>query len=176
VALGLGALAVWAFVEAVQAEPAIVGSVATAALAVGGVVWQQQRAERERLNEARRERMTPMYEDFLGFVMKGGQADPDGEPPEGLASFMKDMKGRQLLLGASGEMIRAFNAWQAETQAAQTGDNMLGAVEAYEKLLLAIRRDLGHDDSKLPRWDLLRVFINDLDDHLPEERPLKAVA
>jgi len=108
--------------------------------------------------------------------MKGGQTGPNGEPSEDLATFMKDLKGRQLLLGASSEMIRAFNSWQAETQAAEAGDNMLGAVEAYEKLLLAIRRDLGHDDSKLPRWDLLRVFVNDLDDHLPTERPLKAVA
>lgn len=147
--ISVAGLAVWAFIEAVQAEPAIVGSVATAALAVGGVVWQQRRTERERLAEVRRERMAPMYEDLLGFVLRGGQSSEQGEPPEDLSAFMKDLKGRQLLLGAS---------------------------EAYEGLLRAIRRDLGHDDSDLAKWDLLRVFINDLDDHLPDDRPLKAVA
>jgi hypothetical protein len=174
--IGVAGLAVWAFIEAVQAEPAIVGSVATAALAVGGVVWQQRRTERERLAEVRRERMAPMYEDLLGFVLRGGQSSEQGEPPEDLAAFMKDLKGRQLLLGASSEMIRAFNAWQAETQEAEANGSPLGAIQAYEGLLRAIRKDLGHDDSDLAKWDLLRVFINDLDDHLPDDRPLKAVA
>ena len=175
--VGLGGLALWAFIEAVQAEPAIVGSIATAALAAAGVVWQQRRVESERLAEARRKRMAPMYESLLGFVMKGGHNGPSGEPPEDLATFMKDLKGRQLLLGASSEMIQAFNRWQADTQAAEKSkDQVLGAVEAYEDLLRAIRKDLGHDDSKLPKWDLLRIFISDLDDHLPRDRPLKAVA
>jgi hypothetical protein len=73
-------------------------------------------------------------------------------------------------------MIRAFNPWQADTQEAEANGSTLGAVQAYEGLLLAIRKDLGHDDSDLPKWDLLRVFISDLDDHLPDDRPLKAVA
>lgn len=120
--------------------------------------------------------MTPIYEDLLGFVMRGEQADQGGEPPEDLTSFMKNLKGRELLLGASPEMINAFNSWQADTVAAEKDGNALGAVEAYEALLRAIRRDLGHDDSGLPQWDLLRVFINDIDEHLPKEAPLKAVA
>ena len=171
--IGVAGLAVWAFIEAVQAEPAIVGSVATAALAVGGVVWQQRMTERERVAEVRRERMAPTYENLLGFVLRGGQSSEQGEPPE---DFMKDLKGRQLLLGASSEIIRAFNAWQAETHEAEANGSPLGAIQAYEGLHRAIRKDLGHDDSDLARWDLLRVFINDLDDHLLDNRPLKAVA
>jgi hypothetical protein len=37
----------------------------------------------------------------------------------------------------------------------------------YEALLRAIRRDLGHSDKGLKQGDLLKLFINDLDDEAP---------
>ena len=37
----------------------------------------------------------------------------------------------------------------------------------WEKVVRAIRADLGHDDSKLLPGDLLRVFVFDIDRVLP---------
>ena len=35
----------------------------------------------------------------------------------------------------------------------------------FERFIYAMRADLGHDDKELAPGDLLRVFINDLDEH-----------
>lgn len=163
-AAALAGLIVWAFIEAVRAEPAVVGSVATAVVGLFGVLWQQRRSEEARLREAHRNRMTPVYDDllkmFLDNLGSGGGIDAEAE------DFMKDLKGRQLLLGASTEMIRAFNDWQRSTATAQADSNAMSAIFAWEDLLRAIRRDLGHNDADLQRGELLRVFITDIDDHV----------
>jgi hypothetical protein len=160
----LAGLIVWAFIEAVRAEPAVVGSVATAVVGLFGVLWQQRRSEEARLREAHRARMTPVYDDllkmFLDNLGSGGGIHAEAE------DFMKDLKGRQLLLGASTEMIRAFNDWQRSTVTAQADGNSMSVIFAWEDLLRAIRRDLGHNDADLQRGELLRVFITDIDDHV----------
>jgi hypothetical protein len=102
---------------------------------------------------------------LLGLVAQ--LSDEAGEEPsEDLLNFMKDLKRRQLLLSAPSNMIQAFNKWELETGAAQARSDQVAAVFAWEEMLRAIRRDLGHDDPDLPRGELLRVFLNDLDEHL----------
>jgi hypothetical protein len=157
----------WGFVEAIQANPAVVGSIGVAVIGVFGVVWQQHRSEQARLREANRDRMTPIYYELLGTItqiIESGKAgegvDPDTE------AFFRDLKARQLMLGASSQMLVAFNKWQRRTAEIQKeDDNELGAVVAWEELLLAIRADLGHRDSGLPRGELLRLFISDYDEY-----------
>lgn len=163
----------WAFVEAVQAQPAVVGSVATAALAVAGVVWQQRKSEKARLREAHRDRMTPIYEELLSIVRRAAENGSSG-PSEEMVEFIKDFKSRQLLLGAPSEMITAFNAWEATATKAKEQKDDVSMVLAWEQLLRAIRRDLGHDDSKLPPRELLRVFMSDIDEHLGPQEPTPA--
>lgn len=163
--IGLVALGCWGFVEAVQAEPAIVGSIGVAAAGAIGVVWQQRQAEKARIREAHRDRMKPIYYDLLGtvFTKMGGKMG-DGPDPNA-EEFFRDLKARQLTLGASSEMVQAFNAWGKETAQAQKEGSDLNAVIAWEVLLRAIRKDLGHDDSDLPPLELLRLFITDFDEH-----------
>jgi hypothetical protein len=159
------ALVIWAFVEAVRAEPAVVGSVGVAVIGVAGVVWQQRQTERARLREAHRDRMSPVYDELLKVIwgkvssMQTEEIDPEVE------AFFRDLKARQLTLGASSAMVQAFNQWTEATKAAaEAGDNQ-AAVAAWELLLRAIRRDLGHKDSDLPPGELLRLFITDYDEH-----------
>ena len=162
--IGLVALVCWGFVEAVQAEPAIVGSIGVAAAGAIGVVWQQRQAEKARIREAHRDRMKPIYYDLLGTVFKkmGGKGDESDPKAE---EFFRDLKARQLTLGASSAMVQAFNAWGKETAQAQKEGSDLNAVVAWEVLLRAIRKDLGHEDSDLPPLELLRLFITDFDEH-----------
>ena len=165
----------WGLVEAVRAEPAVVGAVATAALGVAGVVWQQRQSEKARLREAHRDRMTPVYHELLKRVW-GQVGQESQEPSDEVAEFMRDLKARQLILGAPKEMIQAFNRWEHTAKAAQeVGDNVT-VVIAWEELLRAMRHDLGHDDTGLPERELLRVFIDDLDAFLPELEAKTAAA
>jgi hypothetical protein len=167
ISIATASLVAWAFIEAVQAEPAVVGAVATAALGVAGVVWQQRQAEKARLREAHRDRMTPVYHKLLKRVWQQVGRE-NQELTEEMAEFMRDLKARQLMLGAPSAMILAFNRWEREAKAAQQKNDSIALVFAWEELLRAMRRDLGHDDSSLPRGELLRVFMDDLDQFLPE--------
>lgn len=164
VASGLG---IWAFIEAVKAEPAVVGSLGVAVVGVLGVVWQQRQSERARLREAHRDRMTPVYYDLLGAFKRlsteEGKVDPE------IQELFMDLKARQLLLGASSEMVRAFNVWQSRTNEVQEQGDPIQAVRVWEGLLLAIRKDLGHEDANLPEGELLRLFITDYDEHFSAE-------
>lgn len=157
-------LLAWAFIEAVKAEPAVVGSIGVAVVGVLGVVWQQRQSERARLREAHRDRMTPVYYELLGAFKRFSTEDGAATDPE-IEELFLDLKSRQLLLGASSEMLRAFNTWQKTANELQERDDPIAAVAAWESLLLAIRRDLGHQDSDLPQGELLRLFITDYDEH-----------
>ena len=108
--------------------------------------------------------MAPVYEELLDIMRRQMEQGSDGGKvaPE-LLAFMAELKGKQLLLGASSEMIQAFNRWSAT---ADRGDSV-GVLFAWEDLLYAIRKDLGHKDTALGRGDLLRLSITDIDDHLP---------
>jgi hypothetical protein len=129
-------LGVWGFIEAIRAEPAVVGSIGVAGVGVLGVVWQQRQSERARLREAHRDRMTPVYYDLLGAFKKlstqEGQVDPE------IQELFMDLKSRQLLLGASSDMVRAFNEWQGKTEALQeerqpnSGSTRLGRAAARD--------------------------------------------
>jgi hypothetical protein len=166
VAIAAIGLAAWGFIEAVKAEPAVVGSIGVAAVGVLGVVWQQRQSERARLHEANRDRMTPIYYELLGTIFKkiGEGEGVQGPDPE-TEAFFRDLKARQMMLGASSEMVAAFNAWQQTTAELHEQGNDQGAVLAWEVLLRAIRKDLGHQDSDLPAGELLRLFITDYDEH-----------
>jgi hypothetical protein len=159
-------LVLWAFVKAVQAEPAVAGSIGVAVIGALGVVWQQSRSEQARLRDANRDRMTPIYYELLGTIFQkiGAAEEEDASDPE-TEAFFKDLKARQLMLGASSEMVIAFNAWQQTTAELHEQGDDVGAVMAWENLLRAIRKDLGHRDSNLPRGELLRLFITDYDEH-----------
>lgn len=176
VSLTVVGLFAWGFIEAVQAEPAVVGAVATAALGVAGVVWQQRQSEKARLREAHRDRMTPAYHELLKRVWQ--QAGPaTQQPSEEVAEFMRDLKARQLILGAPKEMVEAFNRWERDAKAAQEAGDNIALIFAWEELLRAMRRDLGHHDSDMARGELLRVFMDDIDEFLPQlEAKAAAVA
>lgn len=166
VVIALLGLAGWGFVEAVQADPALVGSLGVAAVGAGAVVWQQRDAEKARIREARRDRMSPIYYELLGVVFKKiGKGKRPGGPDTKAEEFFRDLKARQLTLGASSEMVHAFNTWTKEAAEAQKEGNEIGTVVAWEVLLRAIRKDLGHNDADLPPYELLRLFITDFDQH-----------
>lgn len=167
ISLAVVGLFAWGFIEAVHADAAVVGAVATAVLGVAGVVWQQRQSEKARLREAHRDRMTPVYHELLKRVwQQAGQESK--QPSEEVAEFMRDLKARQLILGAPKEMIEAFNRWEREAKAAQGKGDNIALVFAWEELLRAMRRDLGHNDTGLPRAELLRVFMDNFDELLAE--------
>lgn len=69
---------------------------------------------------------------------------------------------KHLLVWGSEPVIAAVNRWRALAALDGGGPDSLFA---YEDLLFAIREDIGNRKD-LQRGDLLRVFVNDIDDFL----------
>lgn len=109
--------------------------------------------------------MSPVYDELLKTIWSKVSGVQDDEIDPEVEAFFRDLKARQLTLGASSAMVQAFNQWTAATQdAVESGDNK-AAITAWEFLLRAIRSDLGHKDSDLPSGELLRLFITDYDEY-----------
>lgn len=113
--------------------------------------------------------MGPVYYELLGVMIEkfaGGGSDPLDPEAE---KFFRDLRARQLTLGASSQMIQAFNNWAQFTKEAGKEGNSAAVLLGWEMLIRAIREDLGHKDSDLPPHELLRLAMADFDEHFPPE-------
>lgn len=147
---------VYLLIRATKEAPAVVGSIVTAGGAVLAVVAGRIWEKRQALEQARRERIAPSYsglvEMFWG-AMHGQDVDEQ---------FFHDWT-RNVLLWGPEPVIVAFNAWRASLP--DEGEDVgLTTMHAFERMLYAIRDDLGNRRGKLGEGDLLRMFINDYDD------------
>jgi hypothetical protein len=157
-ALGIIALAVWAFIKGVEKDPAVVGSVFTAVAGVIVVVVQRDRQKRQELESAHRKQMSPIYRQLVETVK-----DIDAftsKPQEEQEAFFKDLATKLILYGPT-PVVKAWNVWQRATA---LDSNSPATLIAWEGVLRAVRKDLGHDNSALQPGDLLRLFVAE-DDH-----------
>jgi hypothetical protein len=149
----------WAILRGIDKQPSVVGSLFTAAAAIAAVVLGQFWSKRLELRQLHRDQMAPVYQELVDRMR--------GEPGTGGDQFWKDLQ-RSLLLYCPAEVLTAYLQYQVDFNPdAPTEDptNLLG----WETVLRAIRKDLGHSDGSLRQYDLLRVWVNDLDEHLPTE-------
>lgn len=158
VLLGLAAAFVWAIANA---EAAVV----TAATAIIVLAAGEFFTRRRTAQQYRWDKIAPDYEAFITMV----RTATEDRDPEELAEQQKEVIGRfndHLMLWGSPKVIEA---WTGAMRLAQNEpDDPREMVLAYARVLLAIRKDLGHGDFTLEARDLLRVTITDIDKHLPE--------
>jgi hypothetical protein len=153
-ALGIIGLAVWAFVKGVEKDPAVVGTVFTAVAGVAIVVWQRNREKAQELETAHRAQMSPIYQQLIE-ALKDFEAFARKAESEQKAFFM-DLATKLILHGPT-PVINAWNAWSRAATPVTPATFI-----AWENVL--IRQDLGHDNSVLPRGDLLRLWVTEDDD------------
>jgi hypothetical protein len=113
-----------------------------------------------------REKKVPIYEKIINFIFGFTFADKLGkkQPTEKeIVKFFAEVT-QELVIWGSDEMIDAFYKFRMENLDHANGlqtepNNILFTVE---NLLLAIRKDLGHQNKNMPKGKLLSLFINDL--------------
>jgi hypothetical protein len=158
-ALGIVALVVWAFIKGVDKDPAVVGTVFTAVAGIVVVVYQRRREKHQELERSHREQMSPIYQQLVETLKDVGEKE-DGAN----VSFFKDLATKMLLYGPT-PVVKAWIEWH-RTGVSDDPSNLAGML-AWEKVLFAMREDLGHDNSGLKTGDLLRIYVNDIDELLP---------
>jgi hypothetical protein len=154
-AVGIVTLAIWAFIKGVGKDPAVVGTVITAVAGVGIVVYQRRREKLQELERSHRLQMGPLYTQLVEMMKDWEEFAQKTESEQ--QAFFKDLSTKLILFGAT-PVLKAWVSWRCTT----TPGGPQGLI-AIEKVLFAIREDLGHDNSGLKQGDVLRVFVNEED-------------
>lgn len=116
------------------------------------IVSQEQRVKR-----------TPMYQELITFIFKllpekEEERLSESEQVEFIRKFTE-----MVLLWGSNEVIKEWSLFRTNImKSSQSTDNLF----LLENVLIAIRNDLGHKSSGIKKGDILRLFINDIDDYL----------
>jgi hypothetical protein len=145
---------VWVLVLAAQVAPSLVASLITGLLAIGGLVLGRMHESRKRIEEARRTRLAPIYERVLKMIYTTFKSRASEK--KSIQTF--EELAQLLMLWGTPTMVRAFIACRTEIG----GDDPRHNLKALERLLLAIRKDLG--SGAVNEGELLRIFLNDYDD------------
>jgi hypothetical protein len=166
VVLAILALGGWVVVRGVLDQPTIVSAFVTAAGAVAVVVLQRDRENKREVALLHREKLAPLYEKLLLMFSTGATFE---EPED--QEFVHELQRQMILYGATpvvAEWLRWMRSISIDDDENDEDTEADPAVLLrWEGVLLAIRRDLGHDNSALHPGDLLRIFVHDADDYVP---------
>jgi hypothetical protein len=113
---------------------------------------------------------TALLELVFGFfkAAKGKNADAKKSKPSEEAELSHELEmqfmdvSRMLVMWGSDDLIRRYSDWRllsARTEKPSVADVMGG----LGRLILQLRKDMGHKDKNLPYETLLSLFINDID-------------
>ena len=131
--------------------------------------WFRVRAEfRKELDTRLLEKKWDTYTKFAEMVMamlKAHKASNTKKLAQ-QSNALYDFTAALWLVG-SDDVVRAITKWQREARAGGEGAPNFDVVFLLGDALVAMRSDLGYDNSGVKSEDLLATIITDLDKHLP---------
>jgi hypothetical protein len=145
-----------ALIYGIVLDPAVAGPITGAVGVVVAAILQRRWEKRQELERSRREQMSPIYERLVGILKES-----PGE--EETSEFFKDLTTKMLLYGPA-PIIKEWIEFRLRGMSTASDPTNPTSLLNYEKLLLLVRKDLGHDDSELKLGDLLRIYVNDFDE------------
>ncbi|MBZ5632621.1 MAG: hypothetical protein LAO55_05765 [Acidobacteriia bacterium] len=152
---------------------AIIAAAATVFVSVLSIVLGKIYESRSIIQKEHREKKIPVYEDLIRFTFRILMGSKTGESlsEKEMIVLMSEFTQRAMVWG-SDEILGAWVKWRRLlTDDAAVKANPLKAMFLYEELIFTIRRDLGHKNKALVKGDILALFVNDIDQHLPLRRP-----
>ena len=138
---------------------------AAVVVAVLSVLISRHLENRAALRKELREKKVPGYEQLIEFlfgILMSVKSDQKLEESELVTRFSKI--NQTLMIWGSDEVLASFVAFRKTVT--QQPVEVARMLVAYERLILGIRRDLGHSNKGIGTGDILSLFINDIDDHL----------
>ena len=144
---------------------AVVAASSTIAVSVISLAVSKRFEAKAAVRHELRVKKVPVYESIISTLFKTQFADKVGEKPptqQELIQFFAKVT-EQLVVWGSDEVVREFRAFR---MAFINGGNPIEGLFKYEKLLNAIRKDLGHKNQGFKRGTLLGLWINDIDRHV----------
>lgn len=144
----------------------MIAASATVVVSVMSVLVAKRLEYRVGLEKEHREKKIPFYEAFVAFVFRIGFADKLGleqltekEMVQQATAFTQN-----LIIWGSDEVIDAW--FRFRNKSFHGDDSGVEVLFAVEQLLLAIRKDVGHENKRLVPGKVLGLFINDIHEHV----------
>jgi hypothetical protein len=155
VALAVILIALGGLIYGVIEDPAVVGPLTAAAVAIGVAIYQRRWEKSQELERLHREQMSPTYAK-LAETVKG--IDEFTEKPAGEQQAFFKQVSTALLLHAPSPVVRSWVRWMRSL-----GGPLVPSLHAQEGMLRAIREDLGLKSEGLLRGDLIRLYLREED-------------
>jgi hypothetical protein len=155
VGVAIVVIAIGGLVYGVIEDPAVVGPLTAAAVAIGVAIYQRRWEKSQELGRLHREQMSPIYEELAETVKSIDEFV--AKPEEEQQAFFKQLSTKLLLHGPS-SVVRTWVAWIRSL-----GGPIPTSLRAQEDLLRAIREDLGLKSAGLLSGDLIRLYVREED-------------
>ncbi|ODA07346.1 MULTISPECIES: hypothetical protein [Paenibacillus] len=152
-----------------QVLAAIIAGMFTVFVTVISLIIAKRRENKQSIDEQHRIKKIPIYEEFLQFWFKVLLHGKIGKPvtEEEMLNFFTEFT-QKLILWGSDEVILEYGEFrtffmklsQAEGQNSKEATK---SIQKFEKLITAIRKDVGHKNSGFKKNDILKLFITDIE-------------
>jgi len=163
-----------------EARATILAALATPIVAIITVALTHCFSRRREIAAAQRVRKIVFYEEFLEEYF-GFLSALSGKGSAEKAKTAKDLRqkmiehgaktARKLMLWGGKDTIAAYLEMRKLASSGQgEGTSSFEIIWKFDELLAAIRAELGHPRRSIARGELLKLFINDIDDHLGRDR------
>lgn len=142
-----------------QLGSAVVGAGGLVAVALVANVWSKQLEHKRQIQEEQRKKKAEVYEEFMGFwfgLLTGNESEED---PSGFQTKVENYIRsftHKLAAWGSEAFLKEYRIFKEKIKYDPDG-----ALLDFEKVLLAIRTDLGYSNKGLNRGDLLKIFLDE---------------
>ncbi|MDX8044763.1 hypothetical protein SH601_02085 [Gracilibacillus sp. S3-1-1] len=152
-------------------QPQVAATILTGAFTIlltsASILVSRSYESKSKIKEENRLKKIPIYNRFLEFMLGVLASEGDVSTKE-VQGFSKEFN-HNLLIWGSKDVVKKYGLWRTRlvrnaNQPEETKEDPIEGLYEFEQLIIEIRKDLGHKDKNVERGDLLRVFLNDLDD------------
>lgn|SRR5699024_1613949 len=138
---------------------AIVGTMGTILVGVGGALYTQAQIKKREIEEAHRERKVELYKGFLDMAArmlleKNENTRLESPSEQEVIDFMVNFKTNVILWGSP----KVVNAQLNFQKVSESGGNILFSVDELYK---AIREDIGLSNRGLNKRQLVKMYLRD---------------
>lgn len=152
---------------------AIVAFSTTVLVSVISLILSKHWERRKEIEQEHRKHKLPIYEDFLAFLFKMYRSQIIDKKPISEEEMVEFIYGftQKIMVWGSDSVLKVYSEFRRKyvSLAEQPSSSMIEPMLVLEKLLYAIRSDVGHKNKGLAPGDLLSLFISDIERYLKME-------
>lgn len=138
---------------------ALVAFLTAVMVSVGSVLITKYLENRAAIQQKNREKKIPVYEDFIAYFLTFIHKYKEEGGEESVDKIRKYTE--QIIIWGSDDIVKSYSQFRDSAISGKKGG--IETLYSFEKLLFAIRKDLGHKNKELSEGTILKLFINDLE-------------